>query len=154
MSVGIYLAGAMRCTPTAEKCDRTWRDIVAKDMKWYSPSVVVYNPMDGKNLFGKFQPELNSTLQMDVASILRSDIVFMNLLSLVPGGCYPHIGTLAELGISIASHKLLIVIAHNPAVVEHPFIRAAATRILPTLEDGVDYLQGLVGVLLGSEIKL
>ena len=187
MQVGIYLAGAMRFTPEEEKYDRGWRDVVTKEMERYSSSVVIFNPMDGKivhegetKLFDKFQPEPNSILQMDMVSIARSDIVFMNLVPLdtksikyhlqiptrftldrepvmVEGtmeGGYPHIGTLAEMGISIAQRKLLIVIAKNPSVAKHPFVRAGATRILPTLEDGIEYLQGLVGVLLGSEIKI
>jgi len=160
MQVGIYLTGAMRFTPNEEHHDRGWRDVVTKAMAVYPSKVVIFNPMageqvnrEGTTLFGKFPLEDNSILQHDLASIARSDIIFMNLLPLMESN-YPHIGTLAELGISIAQHKLLIVIANNLVVVEHPFVRAGATRILPTLEDGIEYLQGLVGVLLGSEIKL
>jgi hypothetical protein len=179
MQVGIYLAGAMRfIAEEEENYDRGWRDIVTKEMEHFSPSVVILNSMaseivrEGKTrLFDKFSPEPNSILRQDKASIARSDIVFMNLLSLDPEPVkyrlymqstyvegtmrpgYPHIGTLGELGISIAQDKLLIVLATNPEVVDHPFVRGGATRVLPTLEDGIEYLQGLVGVLLGSEFK-
>jgi nucleoside 2-deoxyribosyltransferase len=175
--VGVYLAGAMRLLSDAEKYDQGWRDVVVEKMRKYASSVVIFNPMDSQagcggkiKLFGKFSIEANAILQQDVAGILKADIVFMNLLSLdakmvkyrlvmpegqrnlegkLPGG-YPHIGTLAELGIAYANHKLLVVLATNPVVTEHPFVRSAATRILPTLDEGITYLQGLTEVLRGS----
>jgi hypothetical protein len=184
--VGIYLAGAMRATPDEERYDRAWRDVVTKEMERYSSNVVIFNPMDGKivhegetKLFDKFRPEPNAILHQDMASIAKSNIVFMNLIPLDAGplkyhlqmpsrftldresivvegrmeGSYPHIGTLSEMGMSIITHKLLVVISKNPYVAKHPFVRGGATRILPTLEDGIEYLQGLVGVLSGSDIK-
>ena len=182
MQVSIYLAGAMRFVSGDEEYDRGWRRCVAKEMERFSSRVNVYDPMfdeylyKGKTkLFDKFASEPNSLLHQDMARILRSDIIFMNLLPLtteptkyrleVPGrftteapeivegemsGGYPHIGTLAELGISISHQKLLIVLAKNPTVTKHPFVRAGATRILSSLDDGIEYLQGTVGVLLGS----
>jgi hypothetical protein len=165
-----------------EAYDRGWRKVVEKEMERFSASVRIYNPMwdeqvnKGKTkLFDRFTSEPNSLYQQDVARIMRSDIIFMNLLPLtteptkyrleVPSrfttedpevvegvmcGGYPHIGTLAELGISISHQKLLIVLSKNPTVTKHPFVRAGATRILSSLDDGIEYLQGTVGVLLGS----
>jgi len=183
MQVGIYLAGAMRVTPEEEDYDRTWRTVVTQRMEQYGSDVLIRNPMDGKivtagcepKLFGQFHPEPNSVLHHDFASIVRSDIIFMNLIPLTDktveyqlnvttpvgnevhkgtmAGGYPHIGTLSELGISYANRKLLVVVADNPYVIRHPFVRSASTRILPTLDDGIDYLEGLVAVLLGSQAK-
>jgi hypothetical protein len=183
VQIGIYLAGAMRFSSSEdEDYDRGWRRVVAKEMERFSSRVNVYDPMfdegfyRGKaKLFDKFVLEPNSLLHQDMARILRSDIIFMNLLPLtteptkyrleVPSrfttedpevvegvmcGGYPHIGTLAEMGISIIEHKLLIVLSKNPTVTKHPFVRAGATRILSSLDDGIEYLQGTVGVLLGS----
>ena len=182
MQISIYLAGAMRFVPGDEEYDRNWRRVVAKEMERFSSRVNVYDPMfdeylyKGKTkIFDKFASEPNSLLHQDMARILRSDIIFMNLIPLgaeaqnyrleVPSrftteapeiiegsmtGGYPHIGTLAELGISISHQKLLIVLSKNPTVTKHPFVRAGATRILSSLDDGIEYLQGTVGVLLGS----
>jgi hypothetical protein len=176
--IGVYLAGAMRFANDAERYDRGWRDIVTYQMRRSGSGAVIFNPLDNQTvcggdvkLFGEFPVEANAILQQDNASIMRSDIIFMNLLSLdprptkyhlvmppgycnlegkIPGG-YPHLGTLSELGISYAAHKLLIILATNPAVTGHPFVQAAATRILPTLDAGIRYLQGLTKVLQGSE---
>ena len=183
MQIGIYLAGAMRFSSSEDEAyDRSWRKVVEKGMERFSAHVTIFNPMQdeylykGKTkLFDKFASEPNSLLHQDMARILRSDVILMNLLPLtteptkyrleVPSrfttdspeviegemtGGYPHIGTLAELGISISHQKLLIVLAKNPTVTKHPFVRAGATRILPSLDDGIEYLQGTVGVLLGS----
>ena len=100
-------------------------------------------------MFTRFSVEPNAILHQDCASIAQSDVIFMNLLPL-GNSDYPFIGTLAELGIGIALHKLLIVVADNPTVTEHPFVKGAATRILPTLDDGLEYLQGLMGALRGA----
>jgi hypothetical protein len=173
----------MRFTlPGDEAYDRGWRRVVAKEMERFSSRVNVYDPMydeylsKGKiKIFDKFASEPNSLLHQDMARILRSDIIFMNLIPLgaeaqnyrleIPArftteapevvkgvvcGGYSHIGTLAELGISISHQKLLIVIAKNPTVTKHPFVQSGATRILSSLDDGIEYLQGTVGVLLGS----
>lgn len=159
MRVSVYLAGAMRFTEgqEAETYDRVWRRAVAAEL--VSSQVNIYDPMfteyryRGKTrIFDKFPSEPNALLHQDLARILRADIVFMNLLSLTPDGGYPHIGTLAELGISIAQHKLLIVVATNPSVTKHPFVRAGATRLLPKLDDGIEYLKGAVAMLLGETV--
>ena len=178
-NVGIYLAGPMRFTGAAEAYDREWRENIAYKMSKYL-NVTVFNPMDenivhpgdtgvsGSTLFGKFSTTPNAILHQDVQSISRSDIVFANLLSLsqtpvaytlqtsnseikgiLPGG-YPHIGVLCEVGIAIATHKLLIIVANQQNVVHHPFIAGGATRVLPDLELGLEYLQDLTGVLLGG----
>ena len=183
MQIGIYLAGAMRFSSSEDEAyDRSWRKVVEKEMERFSAHVTIFNPMQdeylykGKTkLFDKFSSEPNSLLHQDTARILRSDIIFMNLIPLNPeptkyrleiparftteapeivegtmAGNYPHIGTLAEMGISIIEHKLLIVLAKHPSVTKHPFVRSGATRVLSSLDDGIEYLQGTVGVLLGS----
>ena len=183
MQISIYLAGAMRFDAAGDEAyDRSWRKVVEKEMERFSAHVTIFNPMQdeylykGKTkLFDKFSSEPNSLLHQDTARILRSDIIFMNLIPLNPeptkyrleiparftteapeivegtmAGNYPHIGTLAEMGISIIEHKLLIVLAKHPSVTKHPFVRSGATRVLSSLDDGIEYLQGTVGVLLGS----
>lgn len=154
MPIGVYLAGAMRFDAgEVEAHDRGWRRAVENRLEDLSGSVQVYNPMRGEMaaaLFNKFEIEPNALLHQDMACILRSDVILMNLLTLTGG--YPHIGTLAELGISIAHHKLLIVLADTPTVARHPFVQAGATRVLPNLEQGIEYLRGVIGVLLGETV--
>jgi hypothetical protein len=65
-------------------------------------------------------------------------------------GGYPYIGSLAEVGIAIAQHKLLVVVAQHPSVLNHPFITAGATRVLTNLNDGIEYLRGLIKTLQGA----
>lgn len=148
------------------------------DVVMYNPMDRLIVHEGTTKLFDKFSTEANSIYYQDIAVIGESKIVFMNLLTLESGKTvkyrlelpdrftldraptiiegsmqtdYPHIGTLSEVGITGILKKLFIVVAKNPAVTKHPFIRATATRVTPTLEDGIEYLQGLVGVLMGSK---
>lgn len=152
-----------------------------KDITIFDPMKQHSNRAGEVRLFDRWSPAALCTLQRDMEYITRSDVVFMNLIPfgvsdqayalnvpsitslgtptksgtrLIEGkmaGGYPYIGSLAEVGIAIAQHKLLVVVAHNPSVLNHPFITAGATRVLTNLEDGIEYLRGLVETLQGKE---
>jgi nucleoside 2-deoxyribosyltransferase len=148
----VYLAGAIR---PENNYDISWRERASSSIydAIREEDVSVISPMSYKSfvdgewlMFDQFPFTSQSILQQDMMSISLSDIILMNLL---PINEHPMIGTFSEFGIALAQRKPIIVVATDEKLINHPFIAAGAHRILPTVDDAIDYTIGLIGVQLG-----
>ncbi|TKB87569.1 MAG: hypothetical protein E8D43_00890 [Nitrospira sp.] len=57
---------------------------------------------------------------------------------------WPSVGTLAELFMAFSWGKPVILVTDEPRLLEHPLVRHAAGWVLPTLDDAVELLTGLL----------
>lgn len=172
--LAVYLAGAIRQSEREFEYDKGWRAYAAaritealagEDVRVISP--LAFKQFDGGRwtIFNGFEMEDQAVLQQDLQSITRSDIVLMNLLPFENAeqrwgfgntseqwfaGGHPNIGTFSEFGIALVQRKPVVVIASDPYLVGHPFIRAGAARIVKTVDEGIDYTIGLISVLLSK----
>ena len=60
-------------------------------------------------------------------------------------------GTLIELGWANGFRKPIILVSDDPEVINHPVVNAAAGWVLPTLEDGIDVVIGILGGYTGGK---
>jgi nucleoside 2-deoxyribosyltransferase len=173
--ITVYAAGPMRSKLPERDYDSVWREYTKVRIKNELPheDIRVIDPTSYKTysaasdieiIFDKYMMGSQATLQQDMAGIAASDILLMNLLpyqksfplafdgSLDNGvgiGDHPSIGTFAEFGIALLSRKPVIVVTQDNYVVNHPFIKAGALKILHTVDDGIDYTIGFIKILLG-----
>lgn len=60
-------------------------------------------------------------------------------------------GTLIELGWANCLRKPTVLVSDDPEVINHPVIQATAGWVLPTLEDGLDVIVGILGGYVGGK---
>jgi nucleoside 2-deoxyribosyltransferase len=176
MNVSVYLAGAIRNEEIRRKYDEAWREhaknrilkaIPDEDIRIISP--MAFKSFDGEvwKIFDMFPIDDQATLQQDMTCIAQSDMLLMNLLPFeerysgrfdvaevlsIPfgEGCHPNVGTFSEFGIALATRKPVVVVSNDAYIKSHPFMRAGAIKIVSTVDEGIDYIIGLVSVLLSK----
>jgi hypothetical protein len=143
-----YLAGPIEnCTINGAV---NWRLHVAQE---FNGLIHFHNPMCGKEeiVMGKrlirqenYAPSTrnltksDSIFGRDLAMINDSSFLFINLLRATR---FPK-GTIFEMGFGYAKGKLLVVVASDPAITEHPFISRSSV-LFTSLEDSFEFLHSL-----------
>ncbi len=84
---------------------------------------------------GNFTP--NEIMARDLNDITRADILLMEMKA-------PSIGSSCEIMYAWQRQKMIIVVSTNPAVIYHPWVNAIAAKIIPSMDDAIDYLSYLL----------
>lgn len=58
---------------------------------------------------------------------------------------YPSLGTVAEIGAAHMARKPVVTVSTHPKIVQHPVINGFSTWLLPTLDDALDTIIGVLG---------
>lgn len=139
----VYLAGTI--SPKPEHLE--WRQQAARFIEARLPHEALsplrfQNPADftGDGLHDASCPD-SMFVANDIADLKRSDVV---LLVFWKGATRQSIGTWAEFGIAALLHKPVIVVTDDPAVSGHPFIRRFAAVVVPTVDQGLDWLDKIL----------
>lgn len=123
---GIVGISPLRCEPIGGP---TYEVIPDGDPKWHGPQAI-----GGKN-FG------------DIAAC---DMCFMFFPAREPGR-EMSAGTLIELGALKQAGKKTVIVSHDPFVAKHSVVRYCADWVLPTLEDGIEVIVGLMAGYNGGK---
>lgn len=143
-----YLAGPIENLTV--KNATNWRnDIIEK----FKDLIKFHNPMYGKEqiVHGKrlikqenYSPETYNLTKSD--SIFNRDLVMINnsqfiLVNLLNPTKFPK-GTMFEIGYAYAMRKLVVIIANDTAITEHPFIKQSSVQF-NSFENAFEFLQAL-----------
>ena len=139
-----YLSGLIGSGEVLEKC-AAWRNLL-KEMR----SAYLYiDPLSGENhseitddgLKGTFDPK--AIVHRDKASVRNSDglVVCLDTFGSPRGLC----GTIFELAWAMDWGRPVVAFSEEmqPKYVSHPFISAACTVIVPTIEEAAKYMDFL-----------
>lgn len=78
------------------------------------------------------------------------DLTFAYMPKLAPGA-RDSIGTILEIGAARENNKLIILVTDDPFLQAHPVMTTFTGWTLPTLEDGIDAVIGLLGGYTGGK---
>lgn len=135
----VYLAG----TITADPKTHVWREEVATVL--HNLGHTPLSPMRFKNPASFTKDGLKSSeppslfVERDEQDIVNCDVVLFNTLG-IETLTRQSIGTWAELGLARAYRKPIIVVADHPMVTGYPFIVKWAAIVVPTLNEGVHFV--------------
>lgn len=144
----VYLAGGITGLNYGETT--TWRDEAKQ--KLYHKNLEGLSPMRGKEFLAseeKIRQTYVDVLQgspawintRDYNDVRRADALLVNFL----GATKVSIGTVLEIGFAKALNKPIVVVMEKGNVHEHVMIDHGYTVIVPTLEDGINAIVGLIG---------
>lgn len=143
-----YLAGPIENLTIGNAT--SWRKSVTEK---FAGLIKFHNPMYGKEqiVSGKrlikqenYSPETFNLTKPD--SIFNRDLVMINnsqfiLVNLLNPTKFPK-GTMFEIGYAYAMRKLVVIIASDPAITEHPFIKQSSVQFT-SFETAFEFLQAL-----------
>lgn len=143
----VYLGGPISSL-THDGADE-WRVKVASDIDHFARAL---NPMrfnanlKDKGVLGQFGYEDSvfttdrAITQRDRWDVQRSAVVFFNFL-----GCTrPSIGSCVEVGWADSKRIPIIIVMEDDNMHQHGIINTCAGYIVPTLEEGVECLRGIL----------
>ena len=151
----IYLAGPMGHL-TAEDANGWRNDVTAfmetlKDPTSGRRAYYVLNPLRGRSFLTGMQDSKvfpvvdvhgdgwgREVVRRDLYDVLRADVVLFNFE--VAGVKSVSIGSMFELAWARAHTKFALVVMKDGNLHDHCFVRDAASFIVPTLSDALDYL--------------
>jgi len=131
----IYLAGTVDKTNPEE----TLKRFSYIENQLSNLELCVLNPLRGKAISSTdmdFMPyEANEIVHRDENDVDRSDILFAYMLK-------PSIGTSMEIYRAREICKIpVVVVSDNPAIYKHYWIQNKATKIVRSIEEGIDFVQ-------------
>lgn len=136
----IYLAGKMGGLSFKEMND--WRDDafqkLLKQSEMYSTKLDIINPV----LYYNFEEKRHQTEieveEFDLAHVISSDIIIVNLV-----GLSNSIGTIIELHDAHYHHKIPVIAFGNKELYDnlHPWIKNDITRVENNIDDVVAYIR-------------
>tara|TARA_R100000306_G_C4369319_1_gene139172 strand:- start:1102 stop:1683 length:582 start_codon:yes stop_codon:yes gene_type:complete len=151
----IYLAGPIVDCTEGEAKD--WRDYVCgllplgvvgvSPLRCEAPTFGGYmrDKMDPSSIWN--QPKsINAKNWYDT---VQADLVFAYLPK-VFNDRRPSIGTLFEIGWAIALRKMIVLVTDDLYLAAHPLIETNVSFIVPTLEEGVEIIKGLLPIYTGN----
>lgn len=136
----IYLAGKMGGLSFDEMNE--WRSNASqkllKTAEYYSETVNVVNPVLYYNFEEKRQQSEIEVEEFDLAHVISSDIIIVNL-----DGLSSSIGTIIELHDAHYHHKIPVIAFGDKELYEtlHPWIKNDITRVEPDIDDVVTYIK-------------
>lgn len=148
----VYLVGPIGGKTYGEAIG--WRTIVSKALRYKGFEPIC--PMTGKQVLNdgnKIGTGLNNAtavkngtiLHTDLYRVRESDIILVNFLDIKVGETTtPPIGSLIEIGYASALRKLIVVVATDPYVQQHPFI-AGLSVVVSTMEEAIQVIENAPG---------
>ena len=140
MNLKIYLAGKMGGLSFEEMND--WRnDAVMKlyrEANYCGKSIKVVNPVNYYNFEEKrYQTDIEVE-EFDLAHVISSDIIIVNLL-----GLSDSIGTIIELHDAHYHHKIPVIAFGSQELYNnlHPWVKNEITRVEPDIDGAIEYIK-------------
>lgn len=145
----VYLAGPILDCTQGEAND--WRRNVAGVLTQHSivgVSPLRCEPIIGETYTAQYEDPRFGTaraiMNKNMLDVQKCDMVLAYLPKPRPGRKQSW-GTIIEVAWAKAMGKASIVVTDDPEVVAHPVLNACAGWVLPTLEDGLDVVIGVLG---------
>src|SRR6185437_4823995 len=143
----VYLAGPILGRTHAEA--NNWRRDFGSQLAAFG--IVGVSPLRCEPLIGERYslnyPDPRLGTPRAIASKNRLDVKMCDMtLCYFPEGVDFSKGTLGELFWADAYEKPTVLVSTIPEVVDHPVIQAAADWIVPTLDDALDVISGVLSV--------
>jgi nucleoside 2-deoxyribosyltransferase len=132
----VYLCGAITGDPETF----SWRDDVAEELDFLF-DIARLNPLRGKDLSTIKGNDYTSNIPghvfvtRDLNDIRNADIMLCNFL-IIPDR--QMIGSLIEIGYAYSLGIPILVVANDPMITEHPFIKYVALEIAESIHDAVE----------------
>lgn len=143
----VYLAGPIAGCTESEAND--WRDMIfdqLQDVGIIGVSPLRCEPIHGP-LYGTGYPDERFGTARAIASKNLLDVTRCDLtVCYFPSNKVLSKGTLIELAWAHALGKPTILVTEDPSLIEHPVVQANASWVVPTLEDAVDIIVGVLEV--------
>lgn len=128
----VYLSGSIAGLTYDEANE--WRQRVTDAFS--RVGIETANPLRRRMFFSTNDEETgspNEVVQRDISDLRRCDLTIINWTG-------PSIGTICELWECYRTGKPVILVTSDPAVITHPWIRVAVTRIFPDLESAIKHI--------------
>lgn len=146
----IYLAGPITAKTISEAND--WRAGVMASLSSFG--VVGVSPLRCEPPRGERYSITNADPLFGTARAIRSKNFFdvdrcdwtLAYMPAVLNDPWPSVGTIGELSRAYAKGKTTILVSDDVRLVQHPVMRGIAGWILPTLDDAVEVIGGVLGV--------
>jgi nucleoside 2-deoxyribosyltransferase len=148
MQPTVYLAGPIAgCT---ESQANDWRRQAAKALG-ANYNIKAISPLRCEPLVGdRYQvvyddPKFGSAMAIagkNIFDVRRCDM----LLAYLPVKNFsPSVGTICEIGWAYALGKQTVLVSDSPAITGHPLMQAQCHWILPSLDDAIEVIGGVLG---------
>lgn len=150
MSRFVYLAGPITDCTKGEA--NNWRAVVSAS---FNPNIIGISPLRcepiGTNKRYQLQydePKFGTPSAISAKNwfdTVNCDMV----LAYMPkeqNDKFPSVGTIIEIGWAIGERRPLIVVTDDDRIGNHPLVANNAGWVLPTLEDAVEVVNGVLGV--------
>ncbi len=118
-----------------------WRNEISQFFAQKGNKVI--DPCRGKN--GVYEPGFhspNEILLRDLRDVDEADIILVNM-NLI-GDKLP-IGTVSEIMYGWTKQKPVVIISEDPRIIAHPWLVAMSVKILPTVQESLDYIDSFWG---------
>lgn len=151
----VYLAGPITGCNIGEAND--WRRFVAD--KLVEHNIIGISPLRCEPLIGDVYTASNPDPRFGTARAIASKNMFdvrncdmtFAYLPTPEEGRTQSLGTIIETAWAHALGKLVIVVTDDKTLIDHPVLNLNAGWLLPTLEDGVDVVLGVLGGYSGGK---
>ena len=141
----VYLAGPITGATTKEAND--WRNEFRAKLQAYGISGISPLRCEPPGIGGKYEgiyddPKFGTAKAISSKNMMDLQTCDITLCYFPPGAPL-SVGTLAELFIGWAWRRPVIVVSHDPKLVNHPLVQMAAGWILPDLDEAFELITGL-----------
>lgn len=144
--ITVYLAGPITGCTKGEAND--WREyvrtaILPYDLQGISP--LRCEPIIGERYEPNYADPKFGTARA-IASKNFFDVAACNMTFAFLPSWSPQLssGTLIEMGAAKMAHKPLVLVTDDPRAIDHPVINAVAGWLVPTLDDGIEVVTGVL----------
>lgn len=145
----VYLAGPIAGCTEGEAKD--WRAYVEAELATLPGHIVGVSPLrcepkiEGRYQLNYDDPKFGTPKAINAKNrfdTLRADIV----LAYFPDVERLSVGTIMEVAWALWDGKPVIVVSRDARIVEHPLMTSTVPWILPTLDAGIDVVEGILSV--------
>ena len=145
----VYLAGPIQDCNRREAND--WRDDVTFSLRQHN--IIGISPLRCEPLIGETYNGGNADPRFGTARAIASknffDVANCDMvLAYMPRNLEKStlsIGTILEIGWAFGLRKPVVLVTDDERLVKHPVMNSNVAWLLPTLEDGVDVVLGILG---------
>lgn len=142
----VYLAGPITGCDKSEAQD--WRDYAINQLALYGIlgiSPLRCEPIVGKRYGSTYQdPKFGTSRAIGSKNLFDVQHATMTLAYLPEDMRRISLGTVVELAWAYAFRKPAILVSTHSEIINHPVVTTCAAWILPTLDDAIDTLRGIL----------